>query len=109
MRPRKGRQREVQIEAPKQAMKDDRSWFDRRPCLTLVIGIVLTVAVMGLIYDAWRDQRPIIVQDRPSLFGAPRTPGVIQSPAPDAEHQTSLADTLHAPREAHALNAPVER
>jgi len=91
MRRRNRRQREVQIETPRQAPSDDRSWFDRRPRLTLVIGVALTAAVMGLMYDAWRDQRPIVVQDRPSLFGAPRNPDVIQAPAPDPEHQTSLA------------------
>jgi len=83
MRRRKRRQREVPNPTPTTTANDDCSWFDRRPRLTLVIGVALTAAVMGLRYDAWRDQRPIVVQDRPSLFN----PGVIQAAAPDPEHQ----------------------
>jgi len=77
---------------PSHAPKGARSWFVRRRCLTLMIGVALTAAVMGLMYDAWRDPRPIVVQDRPSLLGAARDPGVIRAPAPDAEHQACLAD-----------------
>jgi len=66
--------------------------------MTLVIGVALPAAVMGLMYDAWRDPRPVVVQDRPSLFDAARNPGVIQAPAPEPgpEHQTSLADATLA-------------
>jgi len=64
MRRRKRRKHEIPNPTPVNEVNDDRSWFDRRPRLTLVIGVALTVAVMGLMYDAWRDPRPIVVQDR---------------------------------------------